>query len=44
MIIPEFSALKVEVQLKDGSYADRIPAWVNFTRQNPDHSFDGVYV
>lgn len=24
--------------------ADRIPAWINFTRQNNDHSYDGVYV
>jgi 1,4-alpha-glucan branching enzyme len=42
--IPEYSALKVEVQLQDGSYVDRIPAWINFTRQNNDKSFDGVYV
>jgi len=42
--IPELSPLKVEVQLKDGTYADRIPAWINFTRQNQDHSFDGMYV
>lgn len=42
--IPEYSALKVEVQLANGNYEDRIPAWINFTRQNKDHSFDGVYV
>lgn len=43
MEIPYLSALKVEVKLKDGSYADRIPAWINYTRQNKDHTFDGVY-
>jgi 1,4-alpha-glucan branching enzyme len=36
--------LKVEVRIKDGSLVDRIPAWINFTRQNQDHTFDGVYV
>ncbi len=23
---------------------DRIPAWINFTTQNIDLSFDGIYV
>lgn len=23
---------------------DRIPAWINFTTQNIDNSFDGIYV
>jgi 1,4-alpha-glucan branching enzyme len=32
------------VKLKDGSMADRIPAWINFTRQNQDNTFDGMYV
>jgi hypothetical protein len=41
--IPNLSALKVEVKTKDGSVVDRIPAWINFTRQNKDHNFDGVY-
>ena len=42
--IQPFSAFKVDVQLATGQHEDRIPAWVNFTRQNQDHSFDGVYV
>lgn len=34
----------MQVKLADGKTEDRIPAWINFTHQNPDHSYDGVYV
>lgn len=34
----------MEVELADHSLADRIPAWINFTSQNSDKSFDGVYI
>jgi hypothetical protein len=36
--------VKAHVKLADGRYEDRIPAWINFTKQNPDSSYDGVYV
>ncbi len=36
--------MKVEVQLENGSYEDRIPAWINFTKQTADRTFNGVYV
>lgn len=34
----------MQVKLANGKVEDRIPAWINFTHQNEDKSFDGVYV
>lgn len=42
--IAEYSRVKAHVMLADGRYEDRIPAWINFTHQNTDLSYDGVYI
>lgn len=42
--IPLYSKVKAHVKLANGIYEDRIPAWINFTKQNEDKSYDGVYV
>jgi 1,4-alpha-glucan branching enzyme len=42
--IPPLTKVKCEVKLANGQVEDRIPAWINYTHQNNDHTFDGVYV
>lgn len=41
--IEPFSLLKARVKLADGNMADRIPAWINYVKQNEHDAFDGAY-
>ena len=43
--IKEFSKIKCQVRLENGETFDRIPAWINYSIQDPvTKGFDGAYI
>ena len=41
--IPQSTLVKAKVKLEDGTYVDRVPAWIKLARQNEYTTFDGVF-